>query len=124
MALRNANELKRNNQQKNAINIETKRLISIFSSEITEAYNNSLLSVSISVPIHFTINGMSNSEACKAIYSELIKELVKNNYDPRIETVKDGNILNDVIFHISWLSKAELRNKKQEAELLARYSYK
>ena len=114
-----AEALKKNEAQKKAISREITQILRSMDDELKIAHESGKYKAQIKVPINFGIPFMTNTNAQRLIYSEILKSLIRRGFHPSIEIGKSFTV-----FWISWLSDEEKSEIKMQNELLAKYAKK
>lgn len=112
-----AQSLKAADVQIQAINREVTDILSRMDDEIKVAYEAGKHIVNCSVPIHFSIPYMLNSDAQRNVYVRIIRDLKKRGFSVKIQ-------LGDptVRFIISWLSDEEFQEIDEQMRELATHT--
>jgi hypothetical protein len=113
-----ANSLKHNDSQKKAIKKEVVTILNSMDNEIKLAHEQGKnYEVSITLPINFSIPYMSNKDAQRIIYYEILKSLSEREFIVEIDLQK-----NSTIFYITWLSNDEKLEIDLQNNLLAKHT--
>ncbi len=115
----NANDLKNNESHKKIIDKEIKEILSTIDDEIKKAYNIGKHKIKFKLPVIFSIPNMSNKNAQRIIYCEVLKSLLKRNF--LVETVLT---VDSTDYEITWLSESEYNELEEQNQLLAKYAKK
>jgi len=114
-----ASSLKYNDQQIKAINKEVSLILGHIDDELKVAHEQGKHNISISLPISFSIPYMNNKDSQRSIYYRVLKSLLDREFNSEIELTQ-----NSTIFHITWLSKDEMRDLEVQNAILAKYTKK
>lgn len=101
--LSNANTLKKKSLYKITIAEYTQELLYAINTAIINAHDAGLTKTECKLPINFKQldNNVSNKELQTSIYYNIISELERKGYDPKIKFMKDHTLL-----IISWTVRA------------------
>lgn len=113
----NANTLSKNKDQSEHIKRIVYHILARIDDDLKEAHESGKKSISMTVPITFSIPHMKNKDAQREIYCGILQSLIKRNFNPKIEIKEESTI-----FHVTWLSKDELKDIEKQNSFLARYT--
>lgn len=112
-----AQTLKSADIQIEAVNREVADILARMDDEIKIEYEAGKHVAHCSVPIHFSIPYMTNSDAQRHVYVRIVRDLKKRGFDVKIR-LGDPTVL----FVISWLSDAEHREIDEQMRELAAHT--
>jgi len=112
-----ASALKNNDAKKKAINKELKGILAHIDDELKIAHDQGKHEIVVSVPITFSIPYMSNTEAQRIIYYNIISSLLDREFIPSIELKNNATLI-----HITWLTNEERHEIHVQNALLAKYT--
>ena len=106
--------LKKSSEQRELLRKSTTDILRSLMDDIRKAKQSYKNSITTRLPITFQIPGLSNKDAQRILWSNIIKELNKKNYRVKINPKKDSCIL-----QIIWISKEEEYIIKEQMSLIA-----
>ena len=112
-----ADVLKLNPNKLKAINKDVTNILARIDDEIKSAYDRDECKVSVTVPITFNIPYMSNKNAQRTIYHRILESLLNRGFIVKIYLSKTQSI-----FHITWLSDDEQKERELQNAVLAKFS--
>lgn len=113
--LSNANKLKKKSLYKITIADATKEILYQINTAIMNAHEAGLSSVEYKLPANFTIiNNISNAEVRTAIYYNIVTELERMEYIPKLRKAGEHHMLK-----ISWTVRAESHELHKMVKKLA-----
>lgn len=115
----NANVLKSNESQRKAIASEVNNILGRMDDDIKKAHEENKRSVSLTVPIVFSVPYMSNTDAQRVIYYKILISLIDRNFGVKISMGGQKTI-----FHVKWITEEELKEIEEQNALLAKYTIK
>jgi hypothetical protein len=114
-----ANALKSNEAQKKSIAKDVTSILGQMDDELKAAHDSGRHSVSISLPITFSIPYMNNTDAQRIIYYKVLTSLLERDFNVEIDLRK-----NSTFFIVTWLSSDELSELELQNALLAKHTKK
>lgn len=112
-----ASVLKSNESQRKALNKEIRSILGSIDDELKSAHERGEHSVSISLPITFSIPYMSNKDAQREIYYGILQSLKEREFTVSVYLGNDKTI-----FNIKWLSAEEETEMELKQAELAKHS--
>jgi hypothetical protein len=112
-----ASALKSNEAQKKSIKKEVTTILGHLDDELKTSHEQGKHDVSISLPITFGIPYMSNTDAQRTIYYQILTSLIERNFIPTVKLKKDSTV-----FYITWLSDEEREEIELQNTLLAKHT--
>jgi len=117
MSIRAA-DIRRNNIQQIELKKNIHGILYSIDTDIKNALNAGLKSITYNAPIQFSVPNMTNKEAQREIYSEIISSLKKRKYNVQI----DLNHQDRVTFYIDWILPEDEVRVKMQTDIIARHS--
>lgn len=114
-----ASALKFNETKRLAIQKEIKHILAYIDDEISKAHEGDKREANVLLPIQFSIPNVSNANAQRIIYSEVLLSLLGREFHVEIEITKDK-----ALFDITWYSREELEQIDRQTKLIAKHSKK
>lgn len=114
-----ASALKVNDSKRKAIKKEVTHILLYVDDEIKKAYDQDKHSVSVMLPIVFSLPHMSNSTAQRIIYYEVLINLLDREFLVEIDITPDK-----AIYEITWYSKEERDEINHQMVVLAKNTRK
>lgn len=114
-----AQTLKSNESQRKSIAKDVSDILAQMDDELKVAHDCGKHSVSISVPITFSIPYMNNADAQRTIYYKILSSLLERGFNVEIDLKK-----NVTLFQITWLSNDEVIDLELQNALLAKHTKK
>lgn len=112
-----ANALKSNEAQRVSLMNEINTILGQIDDELKLSHDQGKHYVHYLAPITFSIPYMSNTDAQRKIYSDILQSLLDRGFCVDIEMGKKKTQ-----FNITWLSKTELDEIEIQNALIAKYS--
>ena len=106
--------LKKSSEQREVLKKETNDILRTLSDDIMKAKQSYQNNVMTTMPITFTIPGLSNKDAQRIIWNSVLKELNEKNYRVRLNPTK-----NKCWIKIIWISKEEEEIIKEQMNFIA-----
>jgi hypothetical protein len=114
-----ASALKSNESQKKHIIKEVNSILGMIDDELKIAHECDRRSVTVSVPITFSIPYMENHESQRIIYYKILTSLLDRGFHVEIDLKSNASI-----FEVTWLSKEELKEIDLQIMVLAKHRKK
>lgn len=114
-----ASVLKVNDSKRKIIKKEVMHILQYIDDEIKKAYDQDKHSVSVSLPIVFSLPHMSNSTAQRIIYYDVLTNLLDREFSVEIDITPDK-----AIYDITWYNKEERDEINHQMTVLARNTRK
>jgi len=106
--------LKKSSEQREILRKSTTDILRSLMDDIMRAKQSYKSNLTTRLPITFQIPGLSNKDAQRIIWSNIITELNKKNYRVKINPSKDACLL-----QIIWISKEEESVIREQLDLIA-----
>lgn len=106
--------LKKSSEQRTLLRKSTTDILRSLMDDIMKAKQSYKNSTITRLPITFQVPGLSNKDAQRIIWSNIIKELNKKNYRVKINPAKDSCLI-----QIIWVSKEEESIIREQLDLIA-----
>lgn len=114
-----ASSLKYNDNKRKAIKKEVSTILQYIDDEIKKAYDCDKRTVSVLLPIQFSIPYMSNSTAQRIIYFEILTSLLDRDFCVEIDISKDK-----ALFDVTWYTREEIAEIDHQITVIANHSKK